>query len=246
MRSAIGTAAFYVWSIMIGLVMIPGLILPRPLFRYFVLTWSAGNGLLLRVIAGIKVEIRGHEHIPATPVIIASKHQSEWESNAFLHLLHDPVYVMKVELSRIPGYGAFARRMEMIFIDRTGGSRTLRALVQGARAALAVNRPIVIFPEGTRVAPGEKLPYRPGVAALYAALGVPVVPVALNSGLYWPKGSFRRYSGTIVLEFLPPIPPGLERQVFMGRLETAIEETSERLLREAGGPPLSQGRRHAK
>jgi len=231
-RSALCTAGFYIWAICIGLVMIPAMILPRPIFRLFVQTWSFGNQVLLRVISGIKVEIRGREYIPTGAAIVASKHQSEWESNVFLHLLHDPVYVMKKELFYIPFYGLFAARIGMIFIDRRGHAKTLRRLVKLARERLERGRPIVIFPEGTRVAPGRKLAYRPGVAALYAELDVPVVPVVHNSGLHWPKKSFRKYPGTIIVQFLPPIPPGLERHVFMRRLEDTMEGAAQVLLTE--------------
>ena len=222
--------------------MIPmALVLPRAMFRWFVLAWSGGNGVLLRVVAGIRVEIRGRENIPTTPAIIASKHQSEWESNVFLHLLNDPVYVIKKELGYIPAYGQYARKMKMIFIDRGGHARTLRQLVKQAREAFKRNRPLVIFPEGTRIMPGQKLPYRAGVAGIYTELGVPVVPVIHNSGMYWPPRSFRKYPGTIILEFLPPIEPGLSRQEFVRRLETTMETAMERLLVECGGKPLPAG-----
>ena len=220
---------------MIGTVMVPMLLTPRPLFRRFVIAWSAGNGVLLRLIAGVHAEIRNREHRPAGAAIIASKHQSEWEAHVFLHELDDPAYVIKRELSFVPGYGWFSAKVNMIFVDRRGGAKSLRALIRGAQKAVARGRPVVIFPEGTRVRPGGKLPYRPGVAALYGALGVPVIPVVLNSGMHWPKGSFRRYPGTIVMEYLPPIPPGLPRREFMERLEATMEEASHRLFAELYG-----------
>ena len=226
---------------MIGTVMVPMLLLPRHWFRQFVITWSAGNGMLLRIIAGVHSEIRNREHRPTGAAIIASKHQSEWEAHVFLHELDDPAYVIKRELSFVPGYGWFSAKVNMIFVDREGGAKSLRGLVRGAQKAVARGRPVVIFPEGTRVMPGEKLPYRPGVAALYSALDVPVVPVVLNSGMHWPKGSFRRYPGTIVMEYLPPIPPGLPRRDFMERLETAMEEASQRLFAELYGAPGGGG-----
>lgn len=231
-RSALCTAGFYTWAIIIGLLMIPMLIMPRPVFRLFVQAWSYGNQVLLRFIAGITVDVRGREYIPKGGVIVASKHQSEWEANVFLHLLHDPVYIMKKELFYIPFYGLFALRMGMIFIDRRGHAKTLRHMVKAAKERLARGRPIVIFPEGTRVAPGRKLPYRPGVAALYSELNVPVVPVVHNSGMHWPKKSFRKYPGTIILQFLPPIPAGLERHTFMTRLEQTMESAAAELLAE--------------
>ena len=234
LRSALCTVAFYTWGVMIGTLMVPMLILPRSMFRRFVVTWSAGNGVLLRLIAGVRAEIRNRDNRPDGPAIIASKHQSEWEAHVFLHELDDPAYVIKKELSLVPGYGWFSRKVNMIFVDRGGHAKSLRSLVKNARKVVDQGRPIVIFPEGTRVAPGEKLPYRPGVAALYGALGLPVVPVVLNSGMHWPRGSFRRYPGTIVMEYLEPIPAGLPRKVFMERLEAAMEEASERLLAEVG------------
>jgi len=231
-RSALCTVSFYIWSIFMGLVMIPMVLLPRRGFRLFVLLWTKGNSFIFRFIVGIRVEVRGREYIPVGPAIVASKHQSEWETNIFLHLLTDPAYIMKKELGYIPGYGLYARKMKMIFIDRSGYAKTLRKLVQDARKVTADGRAVVIFPEGTRVDPGKKLPYRPGIAALYNDLDLPVTPVVHNSGLCWPKQSFRKYAGTIVLRFLPPIEPGLERQAFMARLEGEMEQAADELMAE--------------
>jgi 1-acyl-sn-glycerol-3-phosphate acyltransferase len=231
-RSATCTVCFYVWSIFMGLLMVPMVLLPRRVFRLFVLLWAGGNSLIFRVVVGIRVEIRGREHIPVGPAIVASKHQSEWETNIFLRLLTDPVYIMKKELGYIPGYGLYARKMNMIFIDRSGYAKTLRKLVTDARKIVESGRAVVIFPEGTRVDPGKKLPYRPGIAALYNDLDLLVVPVVHNSGLCWPKKSFRKYAGTIVLQFLPPIEPGLRRQEFMTRLESEMEQAADKLMAE--------------
>lgn len=232
-RSALCTVCFYVWSIFMGLVMVPMLATPRPLFRCFVLLWSEGNFIIFRLIVGIRVEVRGRQFIPSGPAIVASKHQSEWETLIFLRLLRDPVYIMKKELGYIPGYGQFARKMKMIFIDRSGYAKTLRKLVQDAKKSIATGRVLVIFPEGTRVEPGKKLPYRTGIAALYSALDQSVTPVVLNSGLCWPKKSFRKYAGTIVIRFLEPIEPGLDRHEFMARLEDVMENASDKLMAES-------------
>ena len=121
----------------------------------------------------------------------------------------------------------------MIRIDRAGGARALRGLIEGGRAALDRGAPIAIFPEGTRVAPGEHRPYHPGVAALYRHLDCTVVPVALNSGVFWGRRSFVKRPGRIVVEFLPPIAPGLERKDFMTELERRLEPATERLVAEA-------------
>ena len=125
---------------MIGTVMVPMLLTPRPLFRRFVVTWSAGNGVLLRIIAGVHSEIRNRQYRPTGPAIIASKHQSEWEAHVFLHELDDPAYVIKKELSYVPGYGWFSAKVNMIFVDREGGGKSLRALVRGAQKAVARGR----------------------------------------------------------------------------------------------------------
>jgi len=231
-RSALCTVCFYVWSIFMGLIMIPMIILPRPVFRQFVHIWSEGVFFLFRFIVGIRVEVRGREFIPAGAALVASKHQSEWETLIFLRLLGDPVYIMKKELAYIPGYGTYARKMRMIFIDRAGYAKTLRKLIQDAQKRIKTGRALVIFPEGTRIEPGVKAPYHTGIAALYGALDLPVSPVVHNSGLCWPKQSFRKYAGTITIRFLEPIEPGLERHEFMARLEETMETASDELLAE--------------
>ena len=176
-----------------------------------------------RIIVGVRYEVRGEANIPRGPGLIASKHQSMWETVAFHILLADPAIVMKRELMKIPLYGQYAARAGMIAVDREGHARTLRNLVADARARLANGRQIVIFPEGTRRVPGALPDYMPGIAALYGQLGVPCVPVALNSGHFWPRAGIMKRPGTIVIEFLQPLPPGLKRADFMAALEGRIE-----------------------
>jgi len=163
------------------------------------------------------------------------KHQSAWDALILPVVLGDPAVVIKRELLWLPFYGWYAARAGSITIDRRGGAGALRRMVAAARQAVAAARPIVIFPEGTRTAPGHRLTYQPGVAALYQALAVPLVPAAVNSGLYWGRRSFVKRPGRIVLEFLPPIPPGLPRQQVMRELETRIETATAALEREAVG-----------
>ncbi|HLB06252.1 MAG TPA: lysophospholipid acyltransferase family protein [Alphaproteobacteria bacterium] len=236
--SAAFTVSFYTWSIFMGLAMIPTLVLPRPVMRACVRLWISGIVMLLRRLAGIDMAVTGRENLPAPPYIVASKHQSEWEADLFNVLVPDPVYVIKKELARIPLYGFYAVRMGMIFIDRRGGARTLRLMLRRAQNAVAAKRPIVIFPEGTRVAVGNRIPYHSGVAALYTALDVPVVPVVHNSGMHWPKQTYRKYPGTIRLKFLPPIPAGLKAKDFLARLEGAMEVAWEELYAAESGRPL--------
>jgi 1-acyl-sn-glycerol-3-phosphate acyltransferase len=148
-------------------------------------------------------------------------------------VLGDPAVVLKRELLLLPFYGWYAARAGSIAIDRKGGAGALRHMVKAAQRAAALGRPVVIFPQGTRVAPGRPLPYQPGVAALYQALGVPLVPAAVNSGLYWGRRSFWKRPGRITLEFLDPIMPGLSRRDLMARLEDRIEAATAALEREA-------------
>jgi len=188
---------------------------------------------LLRVICGTKMEVRGHEKLLPGPVIVAAKHQAAWDTFAIISLMRDPALVMKAELLSIPLYGRFCRKFELIPIQRELGPAALRQMVREARSRAAQNREIVIFPEGTRKTPGEAPDYKPGITFLYQDLKVPVCPLALNSGMFWPRHSLLRYPGTIVVEFLDPIPPGLSRQDFMEKLQSSIERASDRLCLEA-------------
>ncbi len=197
---------------------------------------------LQRVIVGTDFVVRGRDKLPPGAMLVASKHQSAWDTLVLMALLRDPAMVMKQELIWIPIYGWFSAKYKMIFVRRESGPKALRRMARDARERAAAGREIVIFPEGTRRAPGAPPAYKPGVIMLYESLGLPCYPIALNSGLYWPRRSWRRYPGTIVVEFLDLIPPGLPRKEFTSRLQDAIEGASERLLVEAAEtanpPPL--------
>ena len=188
---------------------------------------------LLKLIVGTTFEVRGREKLPKSACLVASKHQSAWETFALIPLFRDPALLMKRELFWIPFHGWFSRKFEMIPVDRDKGPAALRRMLREAKSRIADGREIIIFPEGTRRAPGAPPDYKTGVILLYAALGVACVPVALNSGVFWPRRSLTRRPGTIVVEFLDPIPPGLPRDEFLARLTTAIETASNRLLAEA-------------
>jgi len=188
---------------------------------------------LLRWIVGTSVEIRGLEHLPEGPFLIASKHQSAWDTFALVPIFKDPALVMKAELMLIPFYGWFSRKFGMIPVQREAGSSALRGMLQASVARIESGRQILVFPEGTRRAPYDEPDYKPGILMLYGKLGVPCVPVALNSGLFWPRRSIMRYPGTIIVELLEPIPAGLKRTAFANRLEAAIETATTRLVDEA-------------
>lgn len=207
--------------------------LPPRVMERAVTGWTRFAQGGIRMIVGLRFDVRGRQNLPEGPCILASKHQSAWDTMVFLWLFPRPVYIVKQELLSIPVWGWCARRCGHIPVDRAGGAGALKRMVRDTCAALADGRHVIIFPEGTRMAPGEKRPYHPGIAALYGQVAVPVVPVALNSGVFWGRRSFHKRSGTIVVEFLPAIPPGLERKAFVRELQTCIEETSDRLLAEA-------------
>lgn len=192
---------------------------------------------LLRSICGTRIEVRGRGKLPPGPVLVAAKHQSAWDTFALIPLFHDPAIVLKEELSRIPLYGQFCRKFEHILVRRDRAAVALRGLVADAKDRAAAGREIVVFPEGTRKAPGAPPDYKPGVVALYEGLGLPCVPVALNSGLFWPRRKLVRYPGTIVVEILDPIPPGLDRKTFRRELESRVESACARLLTEALAQP---------
>ena len=188
---------------------------------------------LLKQIVGLDFEVRGLDKLPEPPFLVASKHQSAWETFALIPLFRDPALLMKRELFWIPLHGWFSHKFQMIPVDRDAGPSALRRMLHAAEKRIKDGREIIIFPEGTRRPPGAAPAYKTGIVLLYNALKVPCVPVALNSGLFWPRRKWTRKPGTVVVEILDPIPPGLPRPEFLSRLENAIETASDRLLAEA-------------
>ena len=232
-RSILFNALFYVNITVRMIAALPTLVLPR-VFMLGVLRGYARSTLwLLRVVCGITVEWRGREKLPKGACIVACKHQSAWETFALFALLDDPTYVLKRELMWLPLFGWLARKARMIPIDRGARASALARMTALARQEIARSRQIVIFPEGTRRPPGAAPRYLPGIAYLYAETGLPCVPVALNSGLFWPRRSPRRYPGTVLVEVLDPIPPGLDKRTFLRRLQSLLEEATARLVAES-------------
>ncbi|HEY2481872.1 MAG TPA: lysophospholipid acyltransferase family protein [Caulobacteraceae bacterium] len=229
-RSLMFTAAFYLWSTAVAIAMAPLLLAPRQWMMSPVRLWARVTMVLVRILCGVRVEFRGLEQLPAGAALIGAKHQCMFDTMAPVTILADPAYVMRDSLLKIPFYGWYAVRAGMIPIDREGRAGALRAMLSQAKARAREGRPIVIFPEGTRTAPGTTGEYKPGVAALYRALGLPCTPMATNSGVHWPAHGFLRRPGLVVYEFLEPIPPGLERGEFMRQLEERLETASRALL----------------
>jgi 1-acyl-sn-glycerol-3-phosphate acyltransferase len=232
-RSVLFNVLFYLNLAVQIIAALPTLLMPRWGILAVARFWARTNLWLLRVVCGTKVEFRALTKIPPGPLLVAAKHQSLWETFALLLILSDPAYIMKRELMWIPFFGWYAWKAGMIPIDRSKRSQALAEMNACARRELARNRQIIIFPEGTRRPPGAEPKYKYGVAHLYVETGVPCVPIALNSGLFWPRRSIRRYPGTIRVEVLDPIPPGLAKDAFFERLQRDIEMATARLIAES-------------
>jgi 1-acyl-sn-glycerol-3-phosphate acyltransferase len=232
-RSVVFFVLFYLNVTVQMIAALPTFVLPRRCLHAFVRSYALSSLWLLRVICGTRVEWRGLDKLPKGACILACKHQSAWETFALYAAIDDPTYILKRELMWLPLFGWYMQKEGLIAIDRSAGMAALARMTARARAALAVGRQIVIFPEGTRRLPGAEPAYKPGVVYLYSRAGVPCVPIALNSGLYWPRRSLLRFPGTIVVEILDPIAPGLERDAFARQLEDTIEAATARLIDEA-------------
>jgi 1-acyl-sn-glycerol-3-phosphate acyltransferase len=220
LRSLLYALVFYpgsVFYVLAGIAVIP---LGRAPVLKVADGWAHFNRACARWILGIRTRVEGE--VPCGPAIVALKHQSMFETTEVAVILHLPATVMKRELTRIPLWGKLTELYGIIPVDREGGGGALRRMMRAAGEAVAQGRPIVIFPEGTRVAPGEQPPLQPGFAGLYRALKLPVVPVALDSGRLWPKNIFVKRAGIVTMRFGEPIPPGLSRQEIETRVHAAI------------------------
>lgn len=241
-RSTIFNIAFYGWTIFLLFCFIPLILMPPQPMREGVRLWGVGTRFLLRVLLNIHIEERGRENIPPEPCIIACKHQSAWETSFACLIRPSVAVVLKAELGRLPLFGYYTRKTGMISVDRAKGASAMRKMLRMARAALAEGRSIFIFPEGTRTAVDSQQPYKTGVALLYQDLNAPILPVALNSGLVWPRNSYKKYPGTIIVEYLPPIPPGRDAKQVLVDLQTMIDGASDRLVAEGRARYPNSGR----
>lgn len=237
LRSAVFAVAYYIVTALY-LVLGSWLLLAPRAWAMKGLEWHARTCVwLLEKICGTRLEVRGRQHLPAGACLVVAKHQSMWDTFALIPLLIDPAIVLKDELKWIPFYGWFCVKFAHILVKRDKAAAALKAMLREARDRAGHGRHILIFPEGTRAAPGAEPDYKSGYVALYEGLGLPAVPLALNSGLFWPRRSNLRYPGTIVVEFLEPLPAGLPRAEFKKRMENALEDASLALLLEAAEAP---------
>lgn len=244
-RSSIFSLVFYINTIIWMIVALPVFFLPRKISFVVVRGWSRSTSWLLKIITGITHEIRGLENLPKEGgYLVASKHQSTWETYTLVPLFQDPIFIIKRELMFIPLFGWYTAKFDMIPVNRKRRGAAMADMLEHAKKAIKQQRQILIFPEGTRKAPGVPPYYKKGIAHLYCDLNVPCIPIALNSGLYWPRRKNRHYPGTIILSILPSIEAGLSENEFLARLEQQIEGESDALLMEATRatrpPPLSQ------
>ncbi|HUX79758.1 MAG TPA: lysophospholipid acyltransferase family protein [Alphaproteobacteria bacterium] len=231
-RSIAFNGIFYSWTLFFALLFSPVLLFPRAYILKVSKIWVFGVFWICEHILGLHVKIIGKEKLTLEPAILAIKHQSAWETIFFNYILADPTIVLKQELLWIPFFGWYLKRLGMVPLSRSSGkgAQDLRKLLRSAEQAVARGQPILIFPEGTRSKPGQKGAYHSGVASLYRHLKIPVIPVAHNAGLFWPRRGFRKSAGQITLEILDPIEPGLSRQEFMGILENRIESKTNALV----------------
>ena len=231
-RSIAFNVLFYLNTLILLIVALPTFFLPYRAIIEVARFWAKVSLVLLRVVAGVKIEVRGRDKIPKGPLLVAAKHQSAWETFALVTLFDNPLFIVKRELEWIPVFGWLMIKGRMVPVDRSAGVQALNAMAARARIELADNRQLIIFPEGTRRPAGAEPRYKHGVAHLYVEGGVPCLPIALNSGLFWPRRTIRRFPGTVVVEILDPIQPGLPKDEFFERLKIGIETVTEGLIEE--------------
>jgi 1-acyl-sn-glycerol-3-phosphate acyltransferase len=232
-RSLLYNALFFGGGLMFAVLLLPVLVLPRSVMQRGLKAWAWGVIWALKPLVGLNWQVKGLENVPSEPCIFACKHQSAWETGIFYLLVNDPSYILKQELLSIPLFGWYLRRSGAIAIDRKAGASALKRMISKTSERLARGQNVVIFPEGTRAHPGQPGTYHPGIAALYKGTDALVVPVALNSGLFWQRRSFLKRPGCITIEFLPPVEKGLDRKVFMTALQDQMERATNQLIAEA-------------
>lgn len=236
-RASVFNVLFYGVTALCCLAFLPLFILPRKAYLLAVKLWLNIVLTLERLILGLKFEVRGRHNIPASGAfIVAAKHQSAYETFKLHILFDDPAIVLKRELLKIPLWGAYLKKSGVIAIDRAAHAKALNHAENQALQVAAQGRPIIIFPQGTRVRPDhtpEDRPYKPGIFRLQEATGLPIIPMALNSGVFWPRTGWMKCGGKVVFEFLEPIAPGLGRKELMQTLELVLEEKSKTLAQEA-------------
>ena len=228
-RSVLFNTYFLIFHLFLVVGMLVLLPFPRSWMQRTVRLWTNVLGAGLKLIVGLDIEVRGFENLPQGAAVIACKHLSAWDTFVFYRLARDPNYILKKELMEMPVWGWHARKCGAISVDRDGGAGALKQMVRDVEDRLSKDCQVIIFPEGTRAQPGTRHPYLPGIAAIYGRTKAPVVPVALNSGLFWGRRSFNKKPGVITIEFLEPITQGLDRRRLMDELEKRLSSLDHNL-----------------
>ena len=238
LRSLIFNVFYAGWTLAVACIFLPPLCLPGRRSMLVARVWGIGVIYGARLICGIRWREEGREHLPQGPCILMSKHQSSWETAYFPVIFQKPIYVLKKELLSIPFVGWHLSRTGMIAVDRQAGAGAMKGMLRGVEDALQRGSQIIFFPEGTRTVPDTDTPFQPGTAALYGRFGknVPIIPVALNTGLFWGRGSFMRYPGEIVIRYLPPVTSDIDRRAFSDYVERQIHDVSRDLCASYGLP----------
>lgn len=236
-RSIIFNIFFYGFTAVACIICLPAIFFPRTALMFVIRSYLRIVFWIEKYIMGLTFEVRGQEHLPKEGTfIVAAKHQSAYETLKLHYLLGDPTIVLKRELLKIPLFGLFLTKLGVIAIDRSNKEESINAIVDGAEEMKEANRAILIFPQGTRVAPhmsAKERPYKGGIAKMYGYTGLQIVPLALNSGMFWGRKSFVKRPGTVIFEFLPPIESGLPEKKVMKAVEDRLEEASIRLMVES-------------
>ncbi len=230
LKSIIFYILLTIWTVSMGIICLPFLILPRNLLKYPIKLWIKIIFVFLDIICNIKHKIDGLENIPNESILVASKHQSAFETFALFYYLNECFFVHKRELFYIPIFGQYLFKANMVAIDRAGGTKSMRKMLHKVQSRLSSGSSIIIFPEGTRKLPGSKPDYKTGFIGIYQHTKRKILPVAVNSGLCWPKRSWILKSGLITIKFLPVINKGLGKKVILNEVKKRIETASNLLL----------------
>lgn len=237
LRQILFNVCFYGFTFLFCLLGLPSLLLPRPLYFKILLWYFKTVYIIEKYVLGLDYEVRGLEHLPQNGCyIIAAKHYSAYETMKLHLLFPDPAIIMKRELKKIPLWGWHATKSDMIFIDRGSKDVAMRSIIEGALRMKALGRPIIIFPQGTRVNIDDTIqnrPYKIGIMKMYEATNLPIIPLAMNSGVYWAKDAFLKKPGRVIFEFLPPIPAGTNPTEAFNTMREVIEQKSTELVKEA-------------
>ena len=229
-RSIIFYILLILWTIFMGTMCSPYLLLSHSLLRKPVNVWILGIFKLLEIICNITYEVKGKENIPNDAVLVASKHQSAFETFALFNNINNSIFIHKKQLFYIPIFGQYLKKVNMISIDRSKGTSAIRTMLNQAKSKISQGYSIIIFPEGTRKKPGENPDYKTGIAGIYKELETEVLPVAVNSGHFWPKHTFIKKPGKIIIKFLKPIPSQLDKSEFLKTIESVIEEETNKII----------------